>query len=83
MVAAGQNMKRLLMWGRRGPRSIAQAQALSFPGARRCALDTVSETTTDADFDTEGGVFQQAGSFLMVGLIGLSFREALILSHTG
>ncbi len=31
MVAAGQNVKRLLVWRRRGPRSVAQAMALRLP----------------------------------------------------
>ena len=60
IVATGQNIKRLLTFGPRGPRKLAQAAALRPPGSPLLDLDRRRYRTRHRLFMQHRGVFQQA-----------------------
>lgn len=62
IVTSGQNIKRLLTFERRGPRSLAQAAALRPPERPLLYLDHRKHRVRRQSFTQHRGVFQQAGS---------------------
>ncbi|MGI8911845.1 MAG: transposase [Rubrobacteraceae bacterium] len=67
IVATGQNIKRLLTFGSRGPRDLAQAAALRPPERPLLHFDHHIRRNRFCSFMWQRGVFQQADPSLQMG----------------
>jgi transposase len=64
LIASGQNVKRLLEFGRRGPRKMAQAGALRPPAPHATRAGTAARrSTAQSPIGERRGVSQRAGPF--------------------
>ena len=66
LIATGQNIKRLLTFSGRGPRKLAQAQALRPPAPTPSANSRLLQTAIVGDPHRSSHVFQRAGPFYEV-----------------
>jgi len=74
LIASGQNVKRLLAFGGRRPKKLAQAAALRLPSASGHQIGCAREHRSSYSWPTKA-FFQQAGPFLIQG----TQKRALLL----
>jgi hypothetical protein len=69
MIAAGQNIKRLLSFGDHGPRRLAQGAALRPPSATEYEIRRAREHRSNCSWQPTKTFFQHAGTFLVHSLM--------------
>ncbi len=80
LIASGQNVKRLLAFGGRGPKKLAQAAALRPPTTTGYEISRAREHRSNRSWRPTKAFFQHAGAFLVQSK---RFRQGRLLLETG